>query len=183
MEKASIFKKMDIVLSKIIDGKQDLNFLKYYDSNIYELKEILEKLEKDKFIKRFYVEESAIEEKHYRNIPTIEGRLFLGYEKRKLFEDELINKISRTENDQKTYKNRLLWLLGLPVLLLLYFSFGRFGFGFILFTQIILTGFGKLYQNINLVIAKYINCLYPLYPAGANPTCFLKKLEKCATSS
>jgi len=121
MEKTPV-QQIDIVLNVFKSDRGHISLDNLYkrtnfiDGDI--LSRIIEKLIRDKYI---YV--IAIQGVNFEKYAiTFEGFLFHGYEKQQILDNERIAKISRTEVDLRSYKNRLLlatWCAGIAAALLL----------------------------------------------------------------
>jgi hypothetical protein len=118
MAEKTLIQKLDWILQAINDNVANEEIKNKYTGNINELTEILEKLERDKFIKRVKINSTG----EYENTPTVEGRLFIGYEKTRLLEDERLTSIGQMAIATKKYNTRLLLatlLAGIAAFLLL----------------------------------------------------------------
>jgi len=121
MKELTLTQRLDAVLKFINTEEDPQQLIKFYQStpkNQLELAEILEKLEKDGFIKRVFTSNTNT----FKNTPTVEGRFFIGYEKRRILDEDMISKISRKEIADDRYRDRLLyatWCAGIAAVLLL----------------------------------------------------------------
>jgi hypothetical protein len=121
MDEIEILKRLDFLLLQFKSGKlygfnQIMNDIqaKYNDFTKEDTIVYLKKLIDDGMIE---LENSEIQ---YRL--KFEGKIFIGYEKKRILDGENLFKISRTASDERTYKNRLFWatlIAGISACLLL----------------------------------------------------------------
>jgi hypothetical protein len=103
MPQRTLIQKLDWILQAINKDEYDEEIIRTYDWKSNELVEILEKLSRDGYTKRERIAGSY----HFSNTPTVEGRLYIGYEKYRILENEELAKILNAEKRVEEYETKL----------------------------------------------------------------------------
>lgn len=120
MEKFTPYQKLDKLLCEFKDLQPHaINYL----LGLLQSKRVSYSLEQIKLAIRKLINDGYLTDMGAGNYKiTFEGDVFIGYEKQRTLDEEYLAKISRTETDQRIYKNRLLyatWCAGIAASLLL----------------------------------------------------------------
>jgi hypothetical protein len=103
MPERTLIQKLDWILQAINKDEYNEEIILTYDWKSNELVEILEKLSRDGYTKR----ERIAGTYNFSNTPTVEGRLFIGYEKQRILENEELTKILNSEKRVEEYETKL----------------------------------------------------------------------------